>query len=88
MLLPKYSIRTLLLIMVGVALFALLITYALRGSTWTLGVAVAIGSLGFVLLLHAGMFLAIALLAKILPGRKSRAPFATVPRAPLPEAPH
>ena len=90
MLLPKYSIRTLLYIMVGVALFALLIPYAMRGSLWMLGIAVGIGSLGFVALLHAGMFLVMHLLARYSPRYQTPADdrSADVPRSPLPEAPH
>ena len=89
-LLPKYSIRMLLLITVGVAVFALLITYAMRGQMWAVGLAVAVGCLFVVTLVHAGLFLIVSLLANIVPERKaaSETERSTLPRAPLPEAPH
>jgi hypothetical protein len=90
MLLPKYSIRTLFFIMLGGSLFALLIAFAVRGSMWALGMAVGIGSLFFVALVHGGMFLVTVVLVDFGPGRKSPTKFAPVeePRAPEPEAPH
>jgi hypothetical protein len=90
MLLPKYSIRLLLMITVGVALFALLITYAMRGYLWTLGVAVAVGSLFIVAVMHLALFLAVSLTAQLSQRRTStggREPAADPP-APLPEVPH
>jgi hypothetical protein len=90
MLLPRYSIRTLFYIMVGVSLFALLITFAMRGSMWSLGIAAAIGSLFFVAFMHAGMFLVTGVLADIASRRKLPAQIEEpqAPRSPLPEAPH
>lgn len=90
MLLPKYSIRTLFFIMLAGALFALLISGAMRGSMWALGVAAGVGSLFFVALLHGGMFLVTVLLAKHGPGSKPSAKIvpALEPRAPMHEAPH
>ena len=90
MLLPKYSIRTLFYIMLGCALFALLIAGAMRGSLWALGIAVAIGSLFVVALIHGSMFLVTMVLAQYGPGRKPtvKAEQGHEPRAPLPEAPH
>jgi len=89
MLLPRFTIRFLLLVMVGVSLFGTMLTYGLRGYAWLLSISVAIASIAVVLVVHACFQLLIALLAQILPGGKStNSADPSAPRPSLPEAPH
>lgn len=64
MLLPRFSIRTLLAILTIVAVISLLAGQALGGRAWALGVTVAAVSAAFTLLVHAGFFIAASLLAR------------------------
>ena len=89
MLLPKFTIRLLLLVMVGVAFFATVVTYALRGNPWMLGVAAGIGSLAVVTLVYVLLFGFFGVLAEVLPGKvKRELNQASGIRPPLPESPH
>ena len=56
MFVPRYSIRAILLITAGFAVFFLLIGLGIRGHTWAGAVAVGIGSLAFVAIVHAAFF--------------------------------
>ena len=56
MLLPRFTLRTLLAILTGVAVVSLLAGQALGGRAWALGVTVAVVSVPVALLVHAGCF--------------------------------
>jgi hypothetical protein len=56
MLLPRFTLRTLLAILTGVAVLSLLAGQALGGRAWALGVTVAVVSVPLALLVHAGCF--------------------------------
>jgi hypothetical protein len=59
MLLPRFSIRTLLAILTGVAILSLFAGQAAGGRAWALGLTVAVLSIPAALLAH-GAFFAIA----------------------------
>jgi hypothetical protein len=54
----RFSLRTLLLGMVASAVFFAVISQAIRGSGWALGLAFATGALLCILLVHVLFFLA------------------------------
>ncbi|HEX6963101.1 MAG TPA: hypothetical protein VF175_14625 [Lacipirellula sp.] len=56
MLLPRFSIRTMLLVATGVAIAAIFAGQAVSGRVWALGVTVALVSVGFSLLTQAAFF--------------------------------
>jgi hypothetical protein len=56
MLLPRFSIRTMLLIATGVAVASLFAGEALGGRVWALGLTIAVASVPIALLVHAGFF--------------------------------
>jgi hypothetical protein len=56
MLLPRFSIRTLLLIATGVAVAAIFAGQAAGGRVWAMGVTVGLLSVGFSLLAQAAFF--------------------------------
>ncbi len=64
MLLPRFSIRTLLAILTGVAVLSLLAGHAMGGRAWALGVTVAAASVPAMLAVHAGFFAAASLFAR------------------------
>jgi hypothetical protein len=59
MLLPRFSIRTLLAILTGVAVLSLFAGQAVGGRAWALGLTVALLSIPAALLVH-GAFFAVA----------------------------
>jgi hypothetical protein len=59
MLLPRFSIRTLLAILTGVAILSLFAGQAVGGRAWALGLTMAVLSIPAALLVH-GAFFAIA----------------------------
>ena len=56
MLLPRFTLRTLLAVLTGVAVLSLLAGQALGGRAWALGVTVAVVSVPLALVVHAGCF--------------------------------
>jgi hypothetical protein len=56
MLLPRFSIRTLLAILTGVAVVSLFAGQAIGGRAWALGLTVAVASVPFALVVHAAFF--------------------------------
>lgn len=70
MLIPRYSIRSIFLIMAGCAVLFLLIGLGLRGHAWAGATAVGIGSLLLVMLVHAALFSLCWIVAGRIPIRK------------------
>jgi hypothetical protein len=64
MLLPRFSIRTLLVMLTACAGVVWIIGMAYRGQNWALGASIGILSLGVVALVHAAWFGVIWLFAK------------------------
>jgi hypothetical protein len=58
MLIPRFSIRWLLIITTVFAGYSLLIKIAVDGQAWAAGIAIALGSLFLVMFVHAAFFLA------------------------------
>jgi hypothetical protein len=56
MLLPRFSIRTLLAILTGVAVLSLFAGQAWGGRAWALGLTVAVLSVPVALMIHAAFF--------------------------------
>jgi hypothetical protein len=56
MILPQYSLRKLLGIMVGFALFCLVVSWGVRGSSWAFGTALAGLSLAIALVVQGLLF--------------------------------
>ena len=89
MLLPRFTIRLLLLAMVGVAVLALLFTYALRGEGWAIGPVAAVVTLLISALVYAVFYVLVSLLS--VPAlkavrRQAEANPSEAPRPPVPEA--
>lgn len=66
MLLPRFSIRTLLAIVVAVAIASLFAGQAISGRTWAVGVTVALASVPVALAVHALFFLICSAMARVL----------------------
>jgi uncharacterized membrane protein len=64
MLIPRYSLRTMLGLMTAFGLLFLVISMAVRGHEWALAVVLAIASLAIVFLAFAGQFLVVWLFAQ------------------------
>ena len=56
MFVPRYSIRTILLVTAGFSIFFLIVGLGIRGHAWAGAIAVGIGSLVFVAIVHAAFF--------------------------------
>ncbi|MCC7474425.1 MAG: hypothetical protein IT425_03450 [Pirellulales bacterium] len=56
MLLPRFSIRTLFLLLSFVAIVSIIVGTAVRGEYWAWGVSIALLSLLLVALVHAALF--------------------------------
>jgi hypothetical protein len=56
MLLPRFSIRTMLLVATGVAVLAVFAGQALGGRIWAMGLSVAVASVPVALLVQAAFF--------------------------------
>ena len=88
MLIPQYTIRTLLLITAGCAVIFSIFGFAVRGNTAAMGVSAAIVGLVVVLLLHAvlfGLVWAFSVVAARWRGKPTTAgqsPFASTPATP------
>ena len=66
MLIPRYSMRWLLLATTVFAGYSLLVSVAIRGQSWAAGIAIALGSLFLVMFVHAMFFLVSFMLASVL----------------------
>ena len=65
MILPQYSLRKLLASMVGFALFCLVVSWGVRGSSWAFGVSIAGLSIVVALLVQALGFWLVWLFATV-----------------------
>jgi hypothetical protein len=66
MLIPQFSIRDLLIAMTGVAVFSLVVSYALRGQIWAIAVAAGVGSIAAAFVGYAATFLVVWCIAALL----------------------
>lgn len=66
MLLPRFSMKTILATMTGSALVFVIVGQAVRGSAWALGISMAIGSVVLALSIYALMFLIVWLCSLVL----------------------
>lgn len=66
MLLPRFSIRTLLLVITGVAVVSLFAGQALGGRVWAVGLTAAVVSIPAALVVHALFFRICSMLAQML----------------------
>ena len=73
MLLPRFTIRALLLLLTICAFVFVIAGMAVRGQHWAWGITIGIVSLAFTLLIHAACFGAIWMLAQ-LQSRKQEQP--------------
>jgi hypothetical protein len=71
MLLPRFSIRTALAILTGVAVVSLFAGQALGGRAWAFGLTVAAVSVPFALAVHAGFFVLGSAFAKLIAPEES-----------------
>jgi hypothetical protein len=72
MILPQYSLRKLLLSIIGFALFCLVVSWGLRGSEWALGVSLAGLSLALALIVQALFFWVAWLFASLRANHRAR----------------
>jgi hypothetical protein len=77
MLIPRFSLRTTLILISGCAIFFLILGQAVQGSGWAIVVSMTVASLVATLLLHATLFVLSSALARLvgaehLPARTSR----------------
>jgi hypothetical protein len=56
MLIPRFTVRQLLLITAASALVALAVSEALRGQAWALAVSMAVGGLAVAVVVSVGLF--------------------------------
>ena len=67
MFMPRFSIKRLLAVTAGVAVFSLFVSWGLGGSGWAWGVAISTVALAVTLLVHALVFGLLTLLATFVP---------------------
>ena len=81
MLIPRFSIRWLLIVTAVFAAFFFLVSVAVRGEPWAIAVSVALGSLALLVVIHAGFFLVAWLIAEMIGlawrPQQPESPFAT-----------
>ena len=65
MLLPRFSLRTLLGVMTASSFLFLVLAYAVRGETWAIAVFAAIGSLAVCGVIYIALFMAVWLYAQL-----------------------
>ena len=65
MVLPQFSIKTLIGITAGVAVMALIASWGGQGTAWAIGATIAVIMVVFTLLIHASLFGLMWLLAPI-----------------------
>ena len=66
MLIPRFTLRWLLVLTTVSGLFFLVVSLAIQGQSWAIAVATAVGSVGLTLLVHAALFLGAWVLATLL----------------------
>lgn len=71
MLLPRFTIRTALAILTGVAVISLFAGQALGGRAWAFGLTVAVVSVPFALAVHAAFFALGSMFAKLITPEES-----------------
>ena len=87
MILPQYSLRKLLAITVGAALFCLVVSWGVQGNRWAFGISIAGLSLIVALLVQGLVFWLVWLLASLAVGlRATRNARPTKPHAAQPVA--
>ncbi len=84
MLVPRFTIRWIFALTAVCAVFSLVISWAIRGSAASGGVAVAVASLGLLFLVHAALFIVLNLIARALKDIGLLRPTAT-PTAGMPQ---
>lgn len=81
MLIPRFSIRWLLLLTTVCAAFFFFLTFAVRGEAWAMGVTIGVGSLSIVFMVHALFFMAVWVMTEVVgqaeQTRRIESPFAT-----------
>ncbi len=93
MLIPRFSLRALLIATAVCAMFSLVIAGAVRGQEWAIGVTAGVIALAAIVLFHPLAFALAAVMAGIrrqmTPPPAGTSPFATAgpPRQVLPPAP-
>ena len=87
MLLPKFTIRSLLAVMTGSSLLCLVAMFAVRGQYWAIAITVPVLALALTFLIYglvfAGAFLLASTLRLLRPSPSRTSPFAT--QAPPPQ---
>jgi hypothetical protein len=85
MLIPQFSLRSILAATAVCGIVSLVGAAALHGAPWAAAVIIAIAALGVILAIHGLMFFVVWLLSLVTPGGRSPAvghsPFAPVPAA-------
>ncbi len=74
MILPRYSTRALLGLVSAAAVYALVISRALRGADWAIALSVALGALLLGLVLQSVVFLVVWALSQLNFGRRRGTP--------------
>jgi hypothetical protein len=72
MLLPRFTIRALLVMLTICAFVFVIAGMAVRGQHWAWGITIGILSLGFTLLVHAAWFSAVWMLAQMQSGKQEK----------------
>jgi hypothetical protein len=91
MLLPQFSLRSILVATAVCGIVSLVGAAALRGAPWAAAVIIAIAAVGAILVVHGLMFFVVWLLSLVTPGARSpvvgHSPFAqTTVAAPVKES--
>ncbi len=76
MLLPRFTIRTLLVMLTACAVVAVVIGTAFRGQEWAWGITIAVASLGVTAVVHAAWFGVVSVFAQLAPTKSLPAPIA------------
>jgi hypothetical protein len=81
MIIPRFTVRWLLVLMACCAVYAFVVSLAVTGRTWAVGISLAIGSILLTFVLHAAAFCSawgVSALWRLWTGRRVAAsPFAT-----------
>jgi hypothetical protein len=85
MLIPQFTLRTLLGITAGCAVVFSVLAFAVRGQPWAIGVSVAVGTVVVAMLVYAGLFGVLWLFSLIGAGRaaRGRSPFRPAGSSPF-----
>lgn len=71
MLFPRFTLRTILLVITGSALLFVVVGAAVRGHTWAVGVTAAVVSVLLAAVIHAGWFGIVWLIARLSPAEST-----------------